>query len=276
MKSRLAVWTGAALAVLGAWSPIAMAAAQQASMELTGNIKVGADGKALDYSIDHQSQVQPAVLKLVAATIAQWRFAPRVAQAPMSLRIVANEREDGQFDMKVGAVSFGGKERLHGLAYKDKSRRVTYPDDLLHARVGGQVLVLVEVGRQGEVLHADAERIDLSRSATRMQMHRWRQSLARASVDAIRNWTFVVPTQGEAALAPHWYAVVPLQFAINRPDGMPTVGGYAQWHIYYPGDKVVPDWYRSMPGQVIPDVVTAGTLASLQPALQLLTSPQGS
>lgn len=276
MKFPRTVLVGAVVAMLSVGTVSAERLSLQASMELTGHIVVGADGKARDYHIDHPDKVQPGVLKLVAATVAQWRFEPRAAEADMSLRIVADEREDGQFDMKVGAVSFGGKERLHGLAYKDKSRRVTYPDDLLHARVGGQVLVLVEVGRQGEVLHADAERIDLSRSATRMQMHRWRQSLARASVDAIRNWTFVVPTQGEAALAPHWYAVVPLQFAINRPDGMPATGGYAQWHIYYPGDKVVPDWYRSMPGQVIPDVVPTGTLASLQPALQLLTSPQGS
>jgi len=79
-----------------------------------------------------------------------------------------------------------------------------YPEDVLNARGRGDVLLLVQVGRDGKVLDVATEQVNLRVIANEAIMRKMRDKLARVSMGAARKWTFKAPSTGNEKDEASW------------------------------------------------------------------------
>ncbi len=231
----------------------------QASMVIGGTITVNPDGSVKTYTIRDLDELPPAVRNIVQATVPNWQFVPvmvhgkaTTAEAGMSLRIVADwpSIHAKQATIRVAGAVFGCEARRKsqlpgecplGTAVTEVSRRPPrYPVEAVRARVGGEVFLVLEIGRDGHVMQAAARQVNLY-SLTDQQA-RFRKMLADASLEAARRWTFRAPTVGPDAAKQHWVVTVPINYTIGPPrmqtgsllrrTGRPARD---QWRAYVPG-----------------------------------------
>jgi hypothetical protein len=234
---------------LMAAGPAAVRKRVQASMLVTGTIDVAPDGHVARYALDRPDKLPQAVRDLLGKAIPHWTFEPVtlngqpvIARSPMSVRVVAKPLDDGRFSITVAGAVFGhgGDGTGRTLAVKHETRPF-YPREAVQARVAGTVYVLVRVDRQGKVVEALARQVNLRVIAGDAEMARWRGVLARASVNAIRHWTFTPPTVGKEAAAPYWQVVVPVDFSLRGPS-IAHQTGYGEWRPYVPGPVQQAPW----------------------------------
>ena len=86
----------------------------EASMLVTGSIVVAPDGSVQSYAVDHPEKLPSVVAGLVGKDLSRWRFAPVLldgkpvaAKAPMSMRVVASKRDDGNYNIGIRSAYFG-------------------------------------------------------------------------------------------------------------------------------------------------------------------------
>lgn len=285
MKRGLAIllclaWSGAALAA----GPAAVRKRVQASMLLTGTIEVAPDGSVAQYALDQPEKVPEAVKGLLTKSVATWRFQPvevdgkpMAAKASMSVRVVASPLGNDNFSLGVAGAWFGeGASRqsdasAQTISYK-KRQMPRYPMDAAYSGVQGIVYVLLKIGRDGRVVDAAAETVNLRVVASDEQLQVWRRVLAEAALTGLRHDTFNVPTAGPEAGKPYWVARVPVTFQLN--GGTPA--GYGQWQAYVPGPVQEPDWADKDKLAGSPDAVPEGGILLAEHSLRLLTPPGGS
>lgn len=262
MKYSTWLLLGLALAVpaFAAEAPI------EASMVITGTITVNPAGGVQGYTIHDLEELPPAVRQIVQATVPGWQFVPIVvdgkpttAEAGMSLRIIADWQSihAKQATIRVAGAAFGceagPRTQLsggcpEGTTVAEVSRTPPrYPVEAVRARVGGEVFLVLEIGRDGHVTRAAARQVNLY-SLTDQQEH-FRKVLADASMEAARKWTFRIPTVGANAAKDHWIATLPINYTISPPPmqtgsllrrtNKPAPG---QWKAYVPGPVQVIPW----------------------------------
>ena len=137
--------------------------------------------------------------------------------------------------------------------------------------IQGQVVLLVQVGKNGHVIDTVAHQVNLRVSGTDQEMRNARDILAKASVAAARRWKFTPPASGPEVGQDHWTVSVPVDFSLDD-----SKTAYGVWEAYLPGPLSNAPWY----GDKIPnfgalDLLPAGKVHMADVAKQgpqLITS----
>lgn len=223
----------------------------EASMLVTGTIVIAPDGSVHSHVVDQSDKLTPAINTIIDKAVAAWRFVPVVvdgkpvtAQSKINLRLIADPTEHGDFVVRVGGASFSGgapDERLRSNGKHQVAPR--FPEGAQRMRAGGTVYLLLKVGRQGQVLDAAAEQVNLTVRGTDEQMAYLRGAFAKESLAAARRWTYAVPTSGSHVNDAYWVARVPVNFKINKGIGPPRAHDeYGKWQSYVPGPREIVPW----------------------------------
>lgn len=283
---------GRVLFQMGCWlllgvSAMASAAAPPrpwASMLLSGYVDINPDGGVRSIVMDHQEKIPPVVLGVIGQTAQGWRFRVDVkgkviARARVSLRIVAKPVERTKFAVEVEGVEFTEDAAESGvLPYDRTSPQPRYPGDAVRLGTAATVYVLARIGRDGHVLDAGAEQVNFTMDCPSTSRSGLENEFAMASVSAIRQWTFKVPTKGPLANAPYWYARIPVAFSLRNTTGPIVPDGYGSWQPYLPGARRPLPWLgndRSLVASA-PDAIPDGRASLLQGDIQLAKAGSGS
>lgn len=261
-------WSG--VLVLMLWTSVAMAASTsaeirkqvEASMLLQGTIDIDVQGQVVGHHLAQASSLPPALLDYVDRRIRAWHFEPVLvdgkpvhARSPMQLRLVT--KKDGEnYLLRIAGANFGTTAGAEDEVprIKDKLGPPHYPELAAHSGVGGTVYMVLRVGRDGSVVEAIAEQVNLRSVGTEREMRMYRRLLADASIEATRRWTFTFPTRGEDADAPFVSVRVPVDFVTpNLPEAKP-----GQWQAYVPGPRQGIPWRTWDDAAESPDALAAG------------------
>jgi hypothetical protein len=241
----LVLASGVALAASPGRSPVEL------SMLLTGTVVIAPDGRVQSYTLDQAEKLSPTITAFMDKSVSAWTFRPVevdgkpvTAKSKMNVRLVADPGEGDQFVVRVKGASFGENKPGETISYVKGPRRVPphYPPGAVHARAGGTVYLLVKVNRDGTVLDAAAEQVNLTERGPAPTMKLLRKMFADASVNAARHWTFDVPTIGPHAGEPWWVARVPVSYWITNGSRANPATHYGQWQAYVPGPVEIVPW----------------------------------
>lgn len=217
----------------------------EASMVLTGQIDIGTDGQVEAFQIDKRGQVNDAIARFVEGAVQAWRFQPVLvdgqvvkARSPVSLRLGGRINPDGGQQVTLLAASF---QQYDPTSTDDVTRLKmpppAYPEDVYRAGGRGDVLLLVQVGRDGKVMDVATEQVNLRVIANEAAMRQMRDKLSRVSMAAARKWTFKAPTTGEHKEDASWTVRVPVTFAFHGEEMR-----YGKWDAYIPGPRQQAQW----------------------------------
>lgn len=223
----------------------------EASMLVQGTATLNPDGTVASYTLRQQDKLPKAIVDLVGQTLPQWRFRFDGANAPtgpveetMSLRIVATDVDATHTSVRVTSAQFEDVAKATNDRVVVKSRKSpSFPARSLNARMSGTVYLLARVERDGTVKDVAAEQVNLHRYAEQDLLKVYRRDLAQAAIQAIKQWTFTVPTEGPSAQRPYWYVTVPVHFFIGNPGyGDHNGHAYGTWEIYVRGPRETIPW----------------------------------
>jgi hypothetical protein len=221
----------------------------EASMVLTGEIDIGTEGQVEAFRLDKRAQVDETIVTFVEGAVKTWRFAPVLvngqaakARTPATIRLGAKNNPDGTGLITLLAANFETyDETSTDNVTKVKMSPPMYPEDVLNARGRGDVLLLVQVGRDGKVLDVATEQVNLRVIANEAIMRKMRDKLARVSMGAARKWTFKAPSTGNEKDEASWTVRVPVRFSFGD-----EVERYGRWDAYIPGPRQQAPWRRDM------------------------------
>jgi hypothetical protein len=217
------------------------------SMELRGTIDIRPDGSVAGFTLEDAGKVPPAVASLVDRKVLQWKFEsvqadgkPTAVRTQGVLRIVAKPQQDGGYAAGIQSARFSGgaaKNDPSRLSVREKNPPLAYPSFGLLRGMSGDVYVALKLGPDGKVIDGIVQKVNLTASATEAQMAKARRILADSTLEAVRNWTYNVPTQGEEAGLPYWIGVLPVIF-----DSDGDAPSYGEWRAYLPGPCTEVPW----------------------------------
>ncbi len=231
-----------------AQSVTATRAQAEASMMLTGTIDISPTGSVEAFRLRDEAKVEAYLRDFVQKQVAQWCFEPIMrdgvavpARTPVSLRLVARSTPERGMEVELRSASFRNYDATASseVVY-DNMTPPRYPRDVFNRGGAGEVLLLIQVGRDGSVANIAAEQVNLYMVGLPKEMERVRDRLAKASIDAARRWSFRPPTTGEHVDEPSWTVRVPVTFRITHGGGVPDT--YGRWQAYIPGPRQKPSW----------------------------------
>jgi hypothetical protein len=193
----------------------------------------------------------------------------------MSIRLVAKKIDKDNFTIAIRSAGFGddsGKpaENIHSTRLAPPQ----YPENAARAGVAASAYLLVKVGRDGKVMDAIAEQVNLKIVSDERSMDRWRKVFADTSLSRARQWTFQPPTEGEDADDAFWVVRVPVLFSL---DGGRQPQPYGRWEAYVPGPRQSDPWGEDRDGAAFnPDTLAPGGVYLAGSGLRLLTELSGS
>jgi hypothetical protein len=243
------VLSAMALALFALAASTVQAASPQAeeierSMLVTGSVDIEPDGSVGGHKLDDPDKLPPGVVRFVDQAVGNWRFEPILvdgqpvaAQTRMSLRLVARAA-GSEFRVSIRGVNFGTYDPETMPSYRS-SPPPRYPQEALHARVGGDVYAVARIGRDGSVEEVVAEQVNLRTAVPAEERPYYEQSLATATLRRIKRWKFNPPTGGGEADAPFWTVRIPVSFMIS---GTHRKARYGQWEAYLPGTYTPAPW----------------------------------
>jgi hypothetical protein len=245
------------------------------SMLITASINIQADGSVGAHRIDRADKVPGAVRQLVDATVSGWRFQPVLVggkpapvRTPATLRIVAKPQDDGGYQLSLGGASFGRYSDKEGTEVTAADLRPPkYPPDAYNRSIKGTVYVILKIGRDGSVLDAAAEQVNLTGIRDASQADRGREWLADATVRQARHWRFNPPNSGEEAGKPFWLLRIPVAYYFNG-EKEPA---YGAWEGYVRGPKLRPAWVDDATAGTASDALIAGGVYPVGSGPKLLT-----
>lgn len=289
----VAVAVVASIAAAGAMAagPAAVRRQAEASMLVTGTIQVDPAGKVSGFTLDHKEKLPAAVVEMLGRRVPAWTFEPvQVGGRPahvstqMSVRLIAKKIDDTRYEVRIGGTGFGDvaekathrstaaerrREREEGVCHADL-RPPSYPVDAARAGVTSSVYLLVKVDREGRVLDAMAEQVNLRVVDTEAGMERWRKQFTNASLATARKWC-IEPPQDLKPEEAYFVARVPVMFWLQPPPG------YGQWDAYVPGPRQPNPWEAGDEGKGFsPDTLAPGRAYTVGSGLRLLTELAGS
>jgi hypothetical protein len=211
---------------------------------------------------------------MVDMAVPHWEFKPVLIDGKpanvvtdMSIRVVAKKIDEDNYSVAIRSAGFGdnsGKpeERVRSQNLKAPG----YPEAAAYAGVTGTAYLLVRAGRDGKVIDAVAEQVNLGVVDDERSMDRWRRVLADASLRQARRWTFTPPTEGKSAGDDFWVVRVPVVFSL---DGK---AAYGRWEAYVPGPRHPNPWERDKEGSSFsPDALVPGQAYLAGSGLKLLS-----
>lgn len=262
----------------------------ESSLLVKGNIVITSEGTVQSYTLDDKSALGEGLEKFLDSIITHWRFKPVevdgkvvTAKAPMSLRLIANQEENGGISVRLAGTWFGSKasppsDKQSGKDAPDTSavrrnrlKPPMYPSGALQLGGQGIAYLVMNVDRDGHVQDVDVEKVNLRSLGTDQQMNELRKQFARAAVLAAKQWTFIPPSTGKEANENFWRVRVPVDFRLSGVTE-PKPG---QWESYIPDPtiRVIP-WARNeLLAAGSPDALPGDGIYPLQQGLQLLNPP---
>ena len=254
----------------------------EASMVVTGWIEIMPDGNVHSYTIDHPEKLPPVVVSLIQNNVPAWKFKvdgnPQVIQrAQMNLRIVARRQDDTHDTVAITGTNFD-RPFVPGQSPTPKDRAAPkYPREAIDARVNGTVFLLLRVGRDGTVMNAGVEQVNLGEYGNDREMQHYGEVLADSALDAAKHWTFSVPTSAPTANYPFWYVRVPVIYNLQPFRSPPANDLYGKWDVYIPGPRKVIPWLQQNTRQPTQssDAIPAGSISQADENLHLQTPPSG-
>lgn len=243
----LALGAGGSLLPAQATAQSARAARAQAeaSMVLTGTIDISPRGTVDGFALRDEAKLEAYLQAFIQKNVSQWQFEPITrdgmavpARAPFSLRLVARQLADTGMEVELRSVSF----RDYDPSATDEVTALRkapprYPKDVFEQGGAGEVLLLIQVARDGSVADVVAEQVNLHVVAHERLMEKMRDRLAQVSVSAARRWSFRPPSSGEQLDEPSWTVRVPVTFAIGD-----RAERYGRWQAYVPGPRQKAPW----------------------------------
>jgi hypothetical protein len=242
----LFVWAGMALAI----RPSEVRSRMEASMLVSGEIAVDAQGGVTRYELDHRDQLPDGVERYLDAQIADWLLDPAMLEGQpvavrnrMDLLLVATPAEDGKFRMALRNASFHPMKQAGYGIERIAVMPPLYPRVAAESGVSGTVYLALRIGADGSVVEAMAEQVNLRIVLSDPEMKRWRGVLARNAIEAARKWTFRLPSKGGYSGA--WDVRVPVAYALHDQGAdLERVASesYGKWDSYIPGPRQPIPW----------------------------------
>lgn len=250
----------------------------ESSMLVTGTITIRPDGTVQEHALDPKIELPDELRTFIANAAARWRFEPVkvdgravTAKAPMSLRLVAKQTEDGGYAIRITGTEFANdKDAPSGTMVEIKHRvPMSYPVSALRMGGKGTVYLLVRVARDGRAMDVEAEQVNLRVVGNSKQMQFLRDELARSAIQGVKRWTFTPPTSGPEAAAPHWIG----RIAVNYVMGRESHAEVGEWDTYVPGPRNtrIPWAEERLRTAGSPDAVPEGGFRALGSGPRLLT-----
>ncbi|MDN5923840.1 MAG: energy transducer TonB [Xanthomonadales bacterium] len=256
----------------------------EASMVVSGNVQIDPNGLVTGYVLDHAQAIPDVAKSIIAKTIRTWTFYPvlsdgkRVAgESRMHLRLLAKPLGDQNYAVSVKGTWFGKKQQTNEQRVSAQHRRKPrYPMLARRSRAEGIVYLLIRVNRQGQAEKVAAEQVNLFQSGDSERMTRVRQAFAKASIDAAKSWTFIIPVKGPNVAKAHWDVRVPILYTFGHGANNPQKRAYGKWLAYVPGPRNIPAWDNAGHGPASSIDTLPGTgLVAAQPSRRLMPSTIG-
>ena len=254
----------------------------ESSMLVKGTLSILADGSVESVQLHQPEKLPAGVVRFLGDTAMAWRFEPVVVDgkaaavsAPMTVRIVANKREDGGYQVTLRSASFDHYDPADLAAIAaDKMDPPAYPEKLWRLGAAGTVYVIAKVGRDGKVVDVHAEQVNLRIVTREGEMSRFRQAFVNSALPAARRWTFRIPTQGVQADKPYWVVRVPVDYSLHEGGRAKSKDElYGSWVAYVPGPRNRAQWDVQAEGAGFsPDALEEGVyMAGASKGPKLLT-----
>lgn len=218
----------------------------EGAMVLTGMINIGTEGQVEGFALDQREKVQGQLADFVERSVQTWRFEPVLrdgsavrARTTVSIRLGAKAGPEGNDLVTLQAATFGS----HNADSSDDVRPLklkppAYPAAAYNRGGKGEVMLVLQIGRDGKVMDVVAEQVNMHVVGDETQMKTLRRVLAQQSINAARLWTFIPPSTGEHKDDPHWNIRVPVRFSF----GEDKTAEYGQWTVYIPGPRERAPW----------------------------------
>lgn len=293
-RATFAVAATVAVAAGASWAagPAAVRKQVEASLVVTGKIRVDETGKVSGYTLDEQEKLPVAVVGIIARRVPLWRFepvllngAPAHVSTDMSVRLVAKKADKDNYIVSVRSAAFGDEsdkdsraarvqEALKAEREGETAGRVCktgltppdYPLVAAQAGVAANVYLLLKTDAGGQVQDLMAEQVNLKVVADDRVMERWRQIFADAAIRQGRKWCVEPPREGLAGPTDFQVVRVPVVFTLERP------ARYGQWEAYVPGPRQPSPWQGLAEGLGFsPDALMPGRAYRAGTGLKLLT-----
>jgi hypothetical protein len=248
------------------------------SLSVSGTIEVDPQGRVHAYAIKEAAAYDQAVRDMLDRNITRWTFkpvlvdgAPRQARFDMYLRLQAKPLDEKRYEVAISSAAFGSSEAAapHTEVSSRRMRGPQYPLDEMRRGIGGTVVLVVRIGRDGTVADAFVEQTNLKAVGDASAMQRWRAEFEKAALVAARRWTFDPPTVGALAAEPHWDARVPVAYI---PFGAKVHAPVGEWESYVPGPRHRAPWAKPALADNGVDALPGGRLFPMEQPLHLLTS----
>lgn len=222
----------------------------ESSAIVRGTIVLAKDGTVQTAVIDDEAKYGKPIADMVRKAAQQWLFypvlrdgKPVVAKSNMYVRVVLDKKPDGNYSARIKGATFGGlgtqsTDALHN-ANGNKHIAPRYPEAAIRGRVQGTVYLSLHVDRSGHVTEAVAEQVNLDNTGSDRVLAQYRELLAKATLDAARRWTYVVPTTGRLANQDSWTIHVPVSYRLGPPGAL---GSESVWETYVPGPYTPAPW----------------------------------
>lgn len=278
MKLRALVVIGLVLSTFAAVAGGADAKNKNAllTMLIAGSIDIEQDGSVSGYRLDQPDKLPPAVVQMVAATVPTWHFEPIVqdgaavkARSRMNLRVVAKQKESGDYIAGIRGASFGSDKPLPGteLTALNELTPPKYPPPAYRAGVKGTVYVIVKVGRSGKAEDGVTEQVNLKVVGDARQMRIARDLLSQGIEEHAKSWIFRPPTRGNFATRQFWLVRVPVAFSFEQDKPV----AYGEWELYVPGPRKEAPWVDKQDAGGGSDAILAGTMHAVGSGPRLIT-----
>lgn len=253
------------------------------SVLVTGTIDIGTDGTVIGHRVDQPEKLPEFVRDLVARAVPGFRFEPvrvdgRVvkARAKMGIRVIAKQLDDGNYRLRIGSASFGEEGGVQGETVTAVGQKTPprYPEAAYMSGVQGTVYLVLKIDRQGTVVEAIDEQVNLTILGNESQMKNGRMLLARAAIAAAKKWRYDAPTRGPLADEEFWSVRVPIDFKLcDGPlrECQMAAKPYGRWEAYIPGPKNHIPWITDEQNRQNPDAMIAGDARPVGSGPRLLT-----
>ena len=253
----------------------------ESSLLVKGDIVIAPDGSVQAYTLESKEGLGEGLENFLDNKITHWRFKPVevdgkvvTAKAPMSLRLIATPEISGNnMSVRIASTWFGGQSdepATDRLSIK-KIMPPKYPKEAILLGGQGTVYLVLLVGRDGRVLAADVEKVNLLMMRKDDSMRVLRKLFAKAATSFARQWEFTPPTTGTQRNDANWKSRFQVDFKIPAPYHSVENG----WETYVVDPEVhdIPWAREELQAAGSPDALPGVGLYSLRQDIQLLTAP---
>jgi len=253
----------------------------ESSMLVTGMIDIEPDGTVSGHRLDKPEKLTPVLREYIGKTTAAMRFEAPIlvdgklvrVRTKMSLWLIANKQDNGDYQLRLGGASFGDPSTLpkeETTSVRGKLLPPRYPRVAHMSNITGIVYLVLKIGKQGTVEDVMVEQTNLTVLGTSKQMEAGRKMLEKASIAAAKQWMFTVPVRGEAAKNPYWVVRAPVEFLIGYP-GKKT-SDQSDWRAYVPGPRQRIPWISEEENRHSLEALTAGVVHPIGYGPKLVSS----